>query len=546
MQGRMMDYPLTLRHILERSYRLFPRKEVVSRVSDDEAPIRASYGEIYPRVHQLAGALRALGVAPGDRVASLAWNHQRHLELYLAVPCMGAVLHTVNFRLFPDQLVYIVNHAEDKVLFVDPSVLPLLERVADRLTTIEHIVIMGERPNGADRLFGLPTHEYEELLTASRTEYPFPDLAEDTAAAICYTSGTTGNPKGVLYSHRALTLHSLVEGMSDVMALSERDVVMPVVPMFHANSWGLPYTSAMVGATQVLPGPAPTPEALVRLIESERVSLAAGVPTVWIGILGFLQQSGGDISSLTRIMCGGSAAPRSLIETYERQFGVPIWHAWGMTEMSPLGPVSHVKAQLQHLPEEERFRYRATQGLPSALVDIKAIDEQGNEVPWDGQTLGELVVRGPWVTAGYYREQPTSERFTPDGWFRTGDVVTIDPEGYLQLADRTKDLVKSGGEWISSVDLENALMAHPKVAEAAVIAVSHPKWNERPLACVVRHREAGDVSKDELIEFLTPNFARWALPDDVVFLEEIPKTSVGKFDKKILRDRFRDYVSTAG
>jgi fatty-acyl-CoA synthase len=542
MRGLMMDYQLTLRHVLERSYQLFPKKEVVSRVGDDEPVTRATYAEIYGRVHRLAGALRELGVKPGDRVATFAWNHQRHLELYLAVPCMGAVLHTVNVRLFPEQIAYIINHAGDKVVFVDPTCASLLEPLGDQLTTIEHVVVMGDAPPGGDRLLGRPTWGYEDLLAAAPAEYPFPDLPEDQAAAVCYTSGTTGNPKGVLYSHRAIVLHSLVEAMTDVMAISERDVVMPVVPMFHANCWGLPFTSTMVGATQVLPGPVPTPTALVRLIESERVTLAAGVPTVWLAVLAHLDKEGGDLSSLTRIMCGGSAAPRSLIEAYESRFGVPIWHAWGMTEMTPLGTVSRLKSALEDLAEAERFNFRATQGLPTPLVEMKAIDEEGREVPRDGDTLGELVVRGPWVTAGYYEDPEPDQRFTEDGWFRTGDVATIDSESYLQIVDRTKDLVKSGGEWISSVDLENALMAHPKVAEASVIAINDEKWGERPLACVVLRPDAGEASKEELLDFLRPKFARWWLPDDVVFLDDLPKTSVGKFDKKVLRDRYREYV----
>src|SRR6266540_832165 len=540
MRGLMMDYQLTVRHILERANSLFPRKEVVSRVGDGVT--RATYGEVYRRVHRLAGALRELGVGPGDRVASFAWNHQRHLELYLAAPCMGAVLHTLNFRLFPDQIAYIVNHAGDQVILVDPLVISLLEPLADKLGQVQHIVVMGDEPSGLDRVAGRPAHDYEALLAAAPPEYPFPDLDEETAAAMCYTSGTTGNPKGVLYSHRAIVLHSMGEALADVMALSERDVVLPVVPMFHANAWGIPFTATMVGATQVLPGPAPMPADIVRLIETERVTMAAGVPTIWVGVLSVLEQGSHDLSSLKRITSGGSAVPRSLLEAYEQRYGVQIWHAWGMTEMTPLGSVSRLKSTLERLPEAERLRYRAMQGLPSPLVDIKAIDEEGHDVPWDGKSLGELAVRGPWVAASYYQDPDSSERFTEDGWFRTGDVVTIDPEGYVQIADRTKDLVKSGGEWISSVDLENAIMSHPKVLEAAVIAIPHPKWDERPLACVVLRQDASEVSREELIEFLRPSFAKWWLPDDVVFMPEIPKTSVGKFDKKALRDRYRDHV----
>jgi fatty-acyl-CoA synthase len=541
VQGLMMEYQLTLRHVLERAYRYFPRKEVVTRV--DGGVTRATYGEVYGRVHRLAGALAALGIGDGNRVATFAWNHQRHLELYFAVPCMGAVLHTVNFRLFAEQITYIVNHAEDRVIFVDPSVIQILEPLGRDLKTVEHVVVMGDVPPGLDTIAGKPVHNYEELLAAAPAEHTFPELQESAAAAICYTSGTTGNPKGVLYSHRAIVLHSMGETMADVMRLSERDVVMPVVPMFHANAWGLPFSSTMVGATQVLPNAAPTPADLIRLIETEGVTLAAGVPTIWLAVLAALEQGNHDLSRLERIMCGGSAAPRAMIERFQQEFGVPVWHAWGMTEMTPLGTVSRLKSYLQDAPENERYRYLSTQGLPSALVEMRAIDEEGRDVPWDGATLGELVVRGPWVTAGYYLDPDSSERFTDDGWFRTGDVVTIDPEGYLQIADRTKDLVKSGGEWISSVDLENALMAHPAVAEASVVAVPHPKWGERPLACVVLRPDGGAVDKGTLLDFLRPKFASWWLPDDIVMIDELPRTSVGKFDKKVLRDRYRDHVT---
>ncbi len=542
MRGLMMDYQLTLRHILERANRLFPAKHVVTR--DRDGVCRGSYAELFGRVHRLAGALDALGVRRGDRVASLAWNHQRHLELYFAAPCMGAVLHTINFRLFADQIVYIANHAEDKVILIDPSVLPIYEPLADQLRTVEHVIVMGEPPSGLGSLGGPPVHRYEDLLAAAPAKYPFPDLDEGEAAAMCYTSATTGHPKGLVYSHRALVLHSIVEAMVDVVAVCERDVVMPVVPMFHVNSWGLPFTATMVGATQVLPNAAPTPTDLVRLIETQRVTLAAGVPTVWFGVLSVLQQGRHDISSLKRILCGGSAAPAALIQAYER-LGVEMWHAWGMTEMSPLGTVTHLKSYLDDRPPDERAGYITSQGLPSAFVDMKVIDEQGQDVAWDGNAMGELVVRGPWVAASYYRDPTSADRFTDDGWFRTGDVATLDSEGYLHIADRTKDLIKSGGEWISSVDLENALMAHPCVAEAAVVAIADEKWGERPLACVVRRTDSEAVSRDDLLEFLRPRFASWWLPDDIVFIEELPKTGVGKFDKKVLREQFKDHARSS-
>jgi len=542
MQGMMMEYPLTLLPILERAERLFGKKQIVTRnVSETK---RTTYADLYERVQKLAGALTSLGVQQGDRVATLCWNHQQHLELYFAAPCMGAVLHTVNFRLFVDQIAFILNDAEDQVVVVDESLLPLLDQVLPNVPSVHHILVIGEVPAGRESIAGRPVSRYEDALAAAPTAYPFPRLDEGAAAAMCYTSGTTGNPKGVLYSHRALVLHSMVEAQPDVMALRERDVVMPVVPMFHVNAWGIPFTATMVGATQVLPGLAPTPADLVRLITSERVTLTAGVPTVWLAMLSVLEAGHHDLSSLQRIVVGGSAAPRAMMERYEKEHGVPIWHAWGMTEMSPLGSLCWTKSYLDDRSEDERWRILATQGLPSPFVELKAIDEDGRDVPWDGKTLGEMVVRGPWVTAGYYHDPAPGERFTDDGWFRTGDVVTIDAEGYFQIADRTKDLVKSGGEWISSIDLENALIGHPAVAEACVVAVPHPKWAERPLACVVLRAGAGPVSKDDLIEFLRPNFARWWLPDDVIFLEELPRTGVGKLDKKVLRDRFRNHIPT--
>ena len=402
------------------------------------------------------------------------------------------------------------------------------------------MLVIGEKPAGLDALDSRPVHSFEDVVAAGSETTDFPRLDEQHAAAMCYTSGTTGNPKGVVYSHRSMVLHSLGEALPDVLSLRERDVIMPVVPMFHVNAWGLPFTAAMVGATQVLPGAAPSPADLLRLIANERVTMTAGVPTVWLAMLGVLEAGQHDISSLNRIICGGSAAPRTMMERYEKEYGVPIWHAWGMTEMTPLGSVSWLKSYLVDQPEEERWRYLTSQGLPSPFVDIRALDEEGNDVPWDGKALGELIVRGPWVTAGYFHDPNPGERFTDDGWFRTGDVVSIDPEGYFQVADRTKDLVKSGGEWISSIDLENALVGHPAVAEACVIAVPHPKWGERPLACVVLRPNVEGVTKDQLIDFLRPSFARWWLPDDVVFVSELPRTGVGKLDKKVLRDQFKD------
>lgn len=538
MEGLMMDWPLTLPHFLDRAARLFPRKEIATRTA--AGMHRYTYADFHQRVHRLAHALGRLGIGRGDRVATFAWNTYRHLEIYFAAPCMGAVLHTLNIRLAPDQLVYIINHAEDRVIFVDASLAPLLERIRDQIPTVKAFVIMGDTGPVQTRLE--PALDYETLLQeAPAAPYPWPRLDENAAAGMCYTSGTTGNPKGVVYSHRAIFLHSLALCLADTFGLCERDVVMPVVPMFHANAWGLPFAAVMVGAKIVFPGPHLQPRDIAELIQNERVTLTAGVPTIWIGLYALLERERYDLSSLRVMPVGGSAMPRSLIEAFEKRFGIRVVHAWGMTETTPLGTVANLKSYMEDWPEEERFAVRAKQGMPVVGVEIRAVDEQGREVPWDGKTMGELQVRGPWVIRAYYNDPRTAEAFQED-WFRTGDVVTIDPEGYIQIVDRTKDLIKSGGEWISSVDLENALMAHPKVLEAAVIAVPHPKWQERPLAVVVprpEHKET--ITKGELLEFLRARFAKWWLPDDVVFVEAIPKTSVGKFDKKVLREQFKAY-----
>ncbi|HET7090889.1 MAG TPA: long-chain fatty acid--CoA ligase [Anaerolineae bacterium] len=543
MRGTMMDYPLTLQHFLERSHKMSPKKEIASKTATGMH--RYTYADFYARVHRLANALADLGVRRGDRVATFAWNHYRHLELYFAIPCMGAVLHTLNIRLFPDQLVYVINHAEDKIIFVDATLLPALQRVQDQIKHVERFVIMTDTGEVPETTLS-PTGEYESLLSAARPEFPFPKLDELDAAGMCYTSGTTGNPKGVVYTHRAIFIHSFAEAMADSLAVSERDTVMPVVPMFHVNAWGLPFTGTMVGAKQVFPGPHLQPRDLAELIQNEKVTLAAGVPTLWIGLYSLLEREQYDLSSLRTLVVGGSAAPRTLIENFEKNFGVPITHAWGMTEMTPLGTVSKLKAELLDAPEEVRFAYRAKQGRAMPGVEVKVVDEAGQAVAWDGRTMGELWVRGPWIASSYYNDPNLSDVFAPDGWFRTGDVVTLDPEGYMEITDRTKDLVKSGGEWISSVALESALMGHPKVLEAAVIAIPHEKWQERPMAVVVpKPDQAESITKDELIEFLRPKFAKFWLPDDLVFIKEMPKTSVGKFDKKVLRERFKEHRTSA-
>ena len=537
MQGQMMDYQLTLTPLLERARRLFPKKEIVTKAGPSLE--RFTYGEMTERVARLSNALEKLGVRRGDRVATFAWNNVRHLELYFAVPCMGAVLHPLNLRLPADQLTYIVAHADDQVLFVDPTLLPVVEKLAPQLKSIKHYVVMGDKiPEGTTLS---PVHSYEELLANASPEYTWPHLNENDAAAMCYTSGTTGNPKGVVYSHRSIYLHSLGLSMSDSFGISERDVCLPVVPMFHVLAWGTPFAAVMLGTKLVFPGPHLQPRDLAELIQSEKVTITAGVPTLWLGLLALLDKERYDLSSLREMIVGGAAAPQSMIEAFEKKHGIRVVHAWGMTEMSPLGTVSHLKSYQQDLPEEERFAIRAKQGLSVPGVDIRAVDDSGKEIPWDGKAFGELQVRGPWIVSSYYNDDRSADSFM-DGWFRTGDVVTIDPEGFVQIVDRTKDLVKSGGEWISSQDLENVIMAHPKVLEAAVIAVPHPKWQERPLACVVPKPDYKDnLTKAEIYDHLRTRFDKMYLPDDIVFIDAVPKTSVGKFDKKVLRQQYKDY-----
>ncbi len=534
MQGLMMGYPLTLQHAYNRAVRLFSRKEIVTRTEDGLH--RYTYQEWGKRTAQLAHALHKAGVMPGERIATFGWNTYRHLELYFAVPCIGAVLHTLNVRLFAEQLVFIVNNAEDKIIFVDGDLVPILEGVVDQLTTVKQYVIMGEAPNSTGKL--QPAVDYETFIAGQPESYDWPQLDEETAAAMCYTSGTTGNPKGVLYSHRSIFLHSMGVGLADGAALSERDTVLPVVPMFHANAWGFPHAGIMMGSKFVLPGRFLDPLKIAQLMAEERVTVACGVPTIWIGLLHMLEREPLDLSSLRAIYCGGSAVPRSLIEGLHRKH-LNIVHAWGMTETSPLASVCNLRSYQQDLPLEEVFRIKGKQGTVLPGVEFRVVDmETGQEVPWDSQSYGELQVRGPWIARAYYADTESAAKFA-EGWLRTGDVAVVDEDGMLQLVDRTKDLVKSGGEWISSVELEGLIMGHPKVLEACVIGIPHPKWSERPLACVVAKPDfSGQITKDEIIQYLTPLVAKWWLPDDVAFVDAIPKTSVGKFDKKVLRTRY--------
>jgi len=534
------NYPLTLHTVFERSQSLFAKKEIVSRTSSGIH--RYTYADFGRRTKQLASALQQLGVNQGDRVATFAWNHHYHLEAYFAIPCMGAVLHTVNIRLPVEHIVYILNHAEDRFLLIDEGLLPLFEKIKDQLKTIEGYIILTDKKELPDTLLH-PVYLYENLLDGADPLYKFPsDIHENAPAGMCYTSATTGNPKGVVYTHRGIYLHSFGIGLADSLGLAERDTVMPIVPMFHVNAWGLPFASVWFGSKQVLPGPMPTPEALLRLIADEKVTVAAGVPTVWTAALKAQESLQADLSSLRAVICGGSAAPRALIESYEQQLKVPFFHAYGMTETTPLVTVARLKSYQEELPSEEQYNIRATQGLLVPGLDMKIVGPRG-EVAWNGQEMGEIWLRGPWVATEYYKDARTQDSFQ-DGWLQTGDIAVIDAEGFVKLVDRAKDLVKSGGEWISSLDLENALMAHPNVFEACVIGVPHPKWEERPLAFVVLKDaalQAGD--KNELLHFLGNKFAKWWVPDDVIILEEIPRSSVGKFLKRALREQYQAYFT---
>lgn len=535
MQGLMMDYPLTLDRILEHAKRLFSHKRITTMLPDGSLH-RYTYGDLYRRTKKLANALVGLGVDPGDRVGTFAWNNHQHLELYYGIPGAGAVCHTLNIRLFPEQLAFVVNHAEDKVIFIDATLLPLYERVADQIRCVQHYVLFNAP---ADIKTKLPNVSfYEDLLEGASEEFAWRSTDENMAMGLCYTSGTTGDPKGALYSHRSMYLHSMGGNLASALGVKESDVVLPVVPQFHAMAWGLPYVCAMSGAEIVMPGPHLQPAPLAHLIESEKVTIAAGVPTIWTGLYHELKANPRDISSVRSLVVGGSAMPRSLIEAYERELKVNVVHAWGMTEMSPLGTVSKLLSHHEALSDAEKWDIKAKQGYPIPGVETRIVDEMGKELPWDGKHMGELQVRGPWVSRQYFKRDPTPEQFTADGWFRTGDVVTMSPDGYMQIMDRTKDLVKSGGEWISTVELENQLMAHPQVMEAAVISIPDEKWSERPLAVVVPTSDARGLTSEMLAEFLVPHVAKFWIPDTILFIEEIPKTSVGKFDKKALCGRF--------
>lgn len=530
----MMDAPLLLSSFVKRAERYFPEKLIISRTGENMIH-RIPYKDFAKRTRQLAAALEKIGMDRGVKVGSFAWNHHRHLELYFGVPGAGAILHMINIRLSPEHIIYVINHAEDEILLVDHDLFPLIEKIAPQLKTVKHFIIMKDG-------LGLPetrlenVHSYEQLVSAEDGSYEFPeDLDENTPAGMCYTSATTGNPKGVVYTHRGLVLHSYALGMADSMALSERDIALSIVPMFHANAWGVPFASVLFGTTQVLPGPGLAPGMLLDLIEQEKVTLTAGVPTIWLGVLKELEANPRKIDTLRMIICGGSASPKGLIRAFEEKYNVPFVTGYGMTETSPLVSLAVTTSAMADLSMDERIERRAMAGLPMPGLEVRIVNEDG-EAPWDGETMGELNVKGAWIADEYYKDDRTADAFR-DGWLYTGDIAVIEPDGYIKLTDRTKDLIKSGGEWISSVDLENALMTHEAVFEAAVIAIPHEKWLERPLACVVLkegYRE-DDATKAELLSYLENQFAKWWVPDDVVFLREVPKTSVGKFLKAALR-----------
>jgi fatty-acyl-CoA synthase len=525
MDGLMMDFPLTVTHLLRRAETYFGDGEIVSR-QPDKSLHRTTYRDVARRSKQLAVALQKLGLEPGDRVATLCWNHSQHHEAYFGIPCGGFVLHTLNLRLHPNDLAYIANHAGDRAVIVDRSLLPLLEQFKDR-TQIEHVFVVED--------------SYEDLLaTASPDEWRDPEVDENAAAAMCYTSGTTGLPKGVVYSHRSTVLHTFGVMANNPLGLgiSVNDAILPVVPMFHANGWGYPYIATMGGSKLVYPGPHLDPESLLDLMASERVAWAAGVPTIWMGILALLDANPDkwDLSAMKAMLVGGSAVPRAMIAAYMQRHGIQIVQGWGMTETSPVASTASLPHDLAYVDDDTKFDLEAMAGIPLPFVEVR-VRAGDEEVAWDGEGMGELEVRGPWVASSYYDTPEQADRWTDDGWFRTGDIVSINPRGYIQIKDRSKDVIKSGGEWISSVELENALMAHPAVAEAAVIAIPDEKWTERPLACIVL-RDGASATGDELRDFLAPQFAKFWLPERFEFVAEIPKTSVGKFRKIALREQF--------
>lgn len=542
MLGQMMDMPLLISHMLRHADRYHGDSEIVSRLVDGDIH-RYTYRDAHRRTKKLANALIALGVSPGDRLGTLAWNTHRHYEAYFGIAGIGAVSHTINPRLFPEQISYIINHAEDKLLFIDETFIPLVESLASQLSTVKKIIVLTDKTDIETSLSNWVA--YESLIAAQPDEFDWPTFDERSASSLCYTSGTTGNPKGVLYSHRSTVIHTYTASMPDALNVSARDVVMPVVPMFHVNAWGLPYICTMSGAKLVFPGPAMDGQSLCQLIQSEGVTFSAGVPTIWAGVDMHLKDNNQELPSLKRIVIGGSACPSSMIRSFEIDHKIEVAHAWGMTEMSPLGTFNTFKTKHLKFDQETQIAFKSRQGRVLFGVDMKIVDGDGNELPWDGTTFGDLLVRGPNVLSNYFKHSDDllitdSEQ---NGWFMTGDVATIDPDGYMQITDRSKDVIKSGGEWISSIEIENTAVAHDDIIEAAVIAIPHPKWDERPLLVVVKKPESS-ITKEALLKFFIGKIAKWCIPDDVIFVDEIPHTATGKILKTKLREDFANYSSS--
>jgi acyl-CoA synthetase (AMP-forming)/AMP-acid ligase II len=531
LRGLMMEMPLLISSLIEHASTYHGDTEIVSRPTEG-GQHRTTYRKIHGRMRKLANALTRLGVKQGDRIATLAWNNYRHLEIYYAVPCMGAVCHTVNPRLFPEQLVYIINHAEDQYVFFETTFLKLVEGVAPKCPGVKGWVVMADRAHMPQS--SLPLLCYEELVEAESDDFEWPEFDENSASSLCYTSGTTGNPKGVLYSHRSTLIHTLAGCSPDVLNLAARDSMLPVVPMFHANAWGLPYIAFMVGCKLVMRGMALDGPSVYELLEQEKVTMTAGVPTVWLALLQYMEQNNLKFSTVKTAVIGGSAAPEAMIRKFAEMYGVYVLHAWGMTEMSPLGTTGQLKAKHLGVAPQERYKIQGKQGRVVFGVQLKIVDGDGKELPHDGKSAGDVMVRGPWICSKYFKQEGSP---LVDGWFPTGDVANVDEDGYLQITDRSKDVIKSGGEWISSIDLENAMIAHPAVAEAAVVGVRHPKWDERPLLILVK-KPGANITREEALEFLKPRVAKWWLPNDVVFVEQLPHTATGKLLKTKLRDEF--------
>ncbi|MBE7637920.1 long-chain-fatty-acid--CoA ligase [Sneathiella sp. P13V-1] len=537
MLGLVQDRPLLISSLIEYAALNHGDVEIVSR--SVEGPIhRTNYREVNLRAKKMAQALFKLGAEFGDRIGTLAWNGYRHLEVYFGISSMGCVCHTINPRLFPEQITYIANHAEDQFIFVDLTFVPLLEAVQDHLEGVKGFIIMTDEAHMPETSLK-NVHCYEILIDGEDGNYEWPVFDENTASSLCYTSGTTGNPKGVLYAHRSTVLHSFCVCTADGLGVGNRDSILPVVPMFHANAWGIPYAAAMAGAKMVMPGSEMDGKSIYELMEQEQVTLSAGVPTVWLMLLGYVKENNLRFSSMNRTVIGGSAAPRSMIETFVGEYGVEVCHAWGMTEMSPLGTTGNLLKKHENLSEEEKYNIRQKQGRIVYGVELKIVDDEGVEQPRDGVAFGRLMVRGPWITSGYFKAEG-GDVVDADGWFDTGDVATLDPDGYMQITDRSKDVIKSGGEWISSIDVENEAVGCPGIVEAAVIAVPHPKWDERPLVIAVKEKGHA-VTKEDLVHHLENSLAKWQLPDDVVFVDELPHTATGKLLKTKLREEYKDY-----